>query len=109
MSVNAKGTNSLKTALQKGAHVSYGPIGSLLFAIVVSWSLASLTGVPREAAFMAGIFVAAAVLWMTEALPLFVTSLLVIGLQIILLANPGEWRDSALRRKRPHPTEPSSM
>ncbi len=40
---------------------------------------------------MAGIFVLAALLWMTEALPLFATSLLVIGLQILLLANPGAW------------------
>jgi solute carrier family 13 (sodium-dependent dicarboxylate transporter), member 2/3/5 len=48
-------------------------------------------GLPREAAFMAGIFVLAAALWSTEALPLFATSLLVIGLQIVLLANPGGW------------------
>ncbi len=41
---------------------------------------------------MSGIFVLAAVLWMTEALPLFATSLLVIAAQIILLANPGGWR-----------------
>ncbi len=40
---------------------------------------------------MAAIFVLAAGLWMTEALPLFATSLLVIGLQLILLANPGGW------------------
>lgn len=46
---------------------------------------------PREAAFMAGIFVLAALLWVTEALPLFATALLVIGLQLVLLANPGGW------------------
>ena len=40
---------------------------------------------------MGGIFVLAALLWVTEALPLFATSLLVIGLQIVLLANPGGW------------------
>lgn len=40
---------------------------------------------------MGGIFVLAATLWVTEALPLFATSLLVIGLQIVLLANPGGW------------------
>ncbi len=40
---------------------------------------------------MAGIFVLAALLWVTEAMPLFATSLLVIGLQVILLANPGGW------------------
>lgn len=46
---------------------------------------------PREAAFMSGIFVLAALLWVTAALPLFATALLVIGLEIILLANPGGW------------------
>lgn len=40
---------------------------------------------------MTGIFVLAAGWWMTEALPLFATSLLVIGLQVVLLANPGGW------------------
>ena len=40
---------------------------------------------------MSGIFLLAALLWVTEALPLFATSLLVIGLQLILLANPGGW------------------
>ena len=34
------------------------------------------TALPREAAFMSGIFVLAALLWVTEALPLFATSLL---------------------------------
>lgn len=46
---------------------------------------------PQEIAFMLGIFILAALLWVTEALPLFATALLVIGLEIILLANPGEW------------------
>lgn len=46
---------------------------------------------PREAAFMAGIFTLAALLWVTEAVPLFTTALLVISLEIILLANPGNW------------------
>jgi sodium-dependent dicarboxylate transporter 2/3/5 len=48
-------------------------------------------GWPREASLMAGIFVLAAFLWATEALPLFVTALLVIALEIVLLANPGQW------------------
>ena len=46
----------------------------------------------QEVAFMGGVFVLAALLWVTEALPLFATALLVFGLQIILLANPGEWQ-----------------
>jgi sodium-dependent dicarboxylate transporter 2/3/5 len=40
---------------------------------------------------MSGIFVLALLLWVTEAIPLFATSLLVIGLQAVLLANPGNW------------------
>lgn len=40
---------------------------------------------------MAGIFVLAALLWATEALPLFATAILIIALEIILLANPGGW------------------
>ncbi len=48
-------------------------------------------GVNREAAFMGGIFVLATILWLTEAIPLYATSLLIIGLEIILLANPGGW------------------
>jgi sodium-dependent dicarboxylate transporter 2/3/5 len=69
---------------------------ALLFLGTVALALAATlamltTDLPREAAFMAGIFVLAALLWVTELLPLFATALLVIGLQIILLANPGEW------------------
>lgn len=47
--------------------------------------------VPREQAVMCGIFVLAAALWVTEAIPLFATALLVVGLQVMLLANPGDW------------------
>ncbi|MDP3071262.1 MAG: DASS family sodium-coupled anion symporter [Opitutaceae bacterium] len=61
-----------------------------MLAMVVVWLLGR-GSVPREAAWMSGIFVLAAGLWVTEALPLFATSLLVIGLQLILLANPGGW------------------
>lgn len=45
----------------------------------------------REVALMAGIFSLACLLWVTEALPLFATALLIIGLEILLLSNPGEW------------------
>lgn len=64
-------------------------IGSVLAAAIVVFLL--LKKQPREVAFMSGIFVVAALLWVTEALPLFATALLVIGLEIILLANPGGW------------------
>ncbi len=50
-----------------------------------------LTDLPRESAYMAAIVILAAVLWLTEALPLFATSLLVIGLMVLLLANPMQW------------------
>lgn len=63
----------------------------LLLALLASGWLLMSGSVPREAAFMTGIFVLAAGWWMTEALPLFATSLLVIGLQVVLLANPGGW------------------
>lgn len=64
--------------------------GSLMVsALLTVWALSS--GLPREAAFMSGIFALAAMLWVTSALPLFATALLVIGLEIILLANPGGW------------------
>ncbi len=53
--------------------------------------LLQFSALPREGALMAGIFVLAALLWMTEVLPLFTTSLIVIGLQVVLLANPGAW------------------
>ena len=66
-------------------------LGSLLSAGIVSAVLLHQPEWPREAAFMAGIFVLAALLWVTEALPLFATALLVVGLELLLLANPGHW------------------
>lgn len=48
-------------------------------------------GLTREAAFMGGIFIVAALLWLTETIPLFATALLVIALEVVLLANPGNW------------------
>lgn len=69
--------------------VVYFLVATLLAAALTAYLLG--TPMPREAAYMAGIFVMAALLWTTEALPLFATALLVIGLEIILLANPGEW------------------
>jgi solute carrier family 13 (sodium-dependent dicarboxylate transporter), member 2/3/5 len=62
----------------------------VLASVGVVWLLLG-TELAHETAFMAGIFVLAALLWSTEALPLFATALLVIGLQVILIANPGEW------------------
>lgn len=59
-------------------------------AVVATWLLRD-SSMPREHVYMTGIFVLAAFLWVTEALPLFATALLVVGLEIILLANPGGW------------------
>ena len=53
--------------------------------------LHDLPFVKNEQALMGGIFIFAALLWITETLPLFATSLLIIGLEIVLLANPGNW------------------
>lgn len=73
----------------------FASLGTLTIAIVVALITVLLldgrSDVPREAALMSGIFVLAAVLWVTEALPLFATSLLVVGLEIVLIANPGSW------------------
>ena len=40
---------------------------------------------------MLAIFVLAGLLWVTEALPLFATAFVIMSLEIILIANPGEW------------------
>lgn len=72
-------------------------------AVWVGFLLHSHVGATREASFMGGIFVLAAVLWVTEALPLFATSLLVIGLQIIFLSNPGGWHGLGFEQE-PSPT-----
>lgn len=64
---------------------------AVLLALVASWGLADAGGYPREVASMGGIFVLAAMLWCTEAIPLFATAILVFGLQVLLLANPGGW------------------
>lgn len=65
---------------------------SFALSTITSWLFIRMDVANREAGFMAGIFVLAAALWITEALPLFATSLLVIGLQALLLANPGGWK-----------------
>lgn len=62
------------------------PLGIVTMIVVFK-----LTDWPREQGMMAGILVLAALLWVTEALPLFVTSLIVIAAEIIFLANPGGW------------------
>lgn len=65
-------------------------LGSGLLTLLAIIGL-SATDMSQEAVYMTGIFILAALLWVTEALPLFATALLVIALEIILLANPGSW------------------
>ncbi|PIR19944.1 MAG: sodium:sulfate symporter [Deltaproteobacteria bacterium CG11_big_fil_rev_8_21_14_0_20_47_16] len=45
----------------------------------------------KEQYFMLIIFILAALLWITDVIPLFATALLIIGLEILMLANPGKW------------------
>lgn len=65
-------------------------VGAVLAATVAT-VYAREMAMPQESAYMAGIFVLAALLWVTEAVPLFATALVIIGLEIVLLANPGSW------------------
>lgn len=63
----------------------------ILADAVVVWLLFEHTGLRREAVFMSGIFVLAGLLWVTESLPLFATAIVIIALEIIFIANPGNW------------------
>ena len=60
-----------------------------MLAAFAAWLLLQTAGTTREAALMGGIFVLAAVLWVTEAPPLFATSLLVIGLGTLAIIVGG--------------------
>lgn len=84
-----RGIAGIKTPLYTAKLIHFF-IALMLFALLVLL-LATYTEMPREAIYMAGIFVLSAYLWVTEALPLFATALLVIGLEIIFIANPGDW------------------
>lgn len=63
----------------------------VLTGVLSSWIALETTDFSPPVAYMTGILVTAALLWATEIIPLFATSLLIIGAQIILLGNPGEW------------------
>src|SRR5690606_23939841 len=54
----------------------------------------------RPAALMAGVFVLAAILWITEAVPAYTTSLIIIGLEVLLLVNPAGWPGLGLDGRR---------
>lgn len=64
---------------------------ALAAAALTVWLCLHFARLPREQAFMAGILTLAAVLWVTEAIPLFATSLIIIAAEVFLLANPGGW------------------
>lgn len=61
----------------------------IAISVLISWLAAPM--LETRAVFMLGILIAAALLWVTEAIPLFATSLLIIGAQIVFLGNPGNW------------------
>lgn len=63
----------------------------ILFSVLLAWLVTDHMGYEPHVAYMFGILVAAALLWSTETIPLFATSLMIMGCQIILLGNPGEW------------------
>ncbi len=66
-----------------------GRVLALPLALAAAWACVRV-GWPREQASMAAIVVLAAVLWVTEALPIFATALLVIAAEVFLLTNPLE-------------------
>ena len=76
------------------------PINTRILSIFISCVIVSGTvlyyslqseELTRDSAFMFSIFTLACLLWLTEALPLFATALLIVGLEILLIANPGQW------------------
>lgn len=64
---------------------------ALIPAAITAYFMFRNEDIPVEAAMMGGIFVLACLLWATEALPLFATALLIMGLQILLISNPAGW------------------
>lgn len=64
---------------------------ALLSSIAATLALLKQPGLDAGAAMMGGVFVLAALLWISEALPLHATALIVILLVIVALANPGRW------------------
>ena len=71
--LNAADSSSNSAHGRKPARTFAPLAASLALAVLATGLLLRADGVPREAAFMAGIFVLAALLWVTEALPLFAT------------------------------------
>lgn len=74
-------------------------LAALVFSGLMVWLGFELSW-NREAAFMAGILTFAAICWVSEAIPLFVTSLIILALEILLLANPGDWPGLGFEKSR---------
>ncbi|MEM6315729.1 MAG: DASS family sodium-coupled anion symporter, partial [Planctomycetota bacterium] len=66
-------------------------LACVAFAVAVSLLLLTFSELRREAVWMTGIFLLAAALWCSQAIPLFATSITVFALMVICLANPGDW------------------
>lgn len=69
------------------------PIAAALLttvAVAIGW-LAHAAGWPREQVLASAILGLTVLLWVTETLPLFATAFISVSLQILLLANPGQW------------------
>ncbi|MFM1850670.1 MAG: hypothetical protein RIS54_354 [Verrucomicrobiota bacterium] len=62
-----------------------------LLAVTSGWLAVQIGGWTHEQGFMTAILVLAATLWISETVPLFVTAIVVVALEILLLGNPGRW------------------
>ncbi len=86
---NATKTNSVPTTVSHRRDIYRAAVisSTAVFALVVYLILpASINELQRR---MIAIFLVAAIFWATEVLPLFATSLMVVGFQILFLADVG--------------------
>lgn len=70
------------------------PVAALLLVLIsclLAW-MTHLAGWPREQVLATAILATTILLWITETLPLFATAFISISLQVLLLANPANWR-----------------
>lgn len=87
------GTSTATTTTGKPADVrrSLIIVGALVLALLSYWL--TRESINEMAARAVAIFVIAAVLWSTEVIPTFATAFVVLGLNILLLANQGGLAD----------------
>lgn len=84
-------TSRLTPGLPEGIRRPVAALLLVVVACVLAW-LTHLAGWPREQVLATAILVTTVLLWITETLPLFATAFISISLQVLLLANPGQWR-----------------